>query len=169
MRSLLDEIRSQERSIMDLCVNKGKLPKKFLENVKVILNLKEKKLSKQEIEKARKESHDFLRTLIEHMQSKRGAELERARIRVKYGEKFGEVYLLDDKAYIVNDIDAAKKEISKADVLPSGGLGNILDSKLEEFEDAISKTRVPKNVFIKEKIFEDLRKLFGKDVQIMVG
>ncbi len=150
-------------------VNKGKLPKKFLENVKVILNLKEKKLSKQEIEKARKESHDFLRTLIEHMQRKRGAELERARIRVKYGEKFGEVYLLDDKAYIVNDIDAAKKEISKADVLPSGGLGNILDSKLEEFEDAISKTRVPKNVFIKEKIFEDLRKLFGKDVQIMVG
>lgn len=28
MRSLLDEIRSQERSIMDLCVNKGKLPRK---------------------------------------------------------------------------------------------------------------------------------------------
>jgi len=28
MRSLLDEIRSQERAIMDLCVNKGKLPRK---------------------------------------------------------------------------------------------------------------------------------------------
>jgi RNA polymerase primary sigma factor len=28
MRSLLDEIRSQERHIMDLCVNKGKLPRK---------------------------------------------------------------------------------------------------------------------------------------------
>lgn len=28
MRSLLDEIRSQERMIMDLCVNKGKLPRK---------------------------------------------------------------------------------------------------------------------------------------------
>jgi RNA polymerase primary sigma factor len=28
MRSMLDEIRSQERMIMDLCVNKGKLPRK---------------------------------------------------------------------------------------------------------------------------------------------
>ncbi len=28
MRSMLDEIRMQERSIMDLCVNKGKLPRK---------------------------------------------------------------------------------------------------------------------------------------------
>lgn len=28
MRSLLDEIRSQERAIMDFCVNKGKLPRK---------------------------------------------------------------------------------------------------------------------------------------------
>ncbi|RDI41527.1 RNA polymerase sigma factor RpoD [Aquicella lusitana] len=28
MRSMLDEIRSQERAIMDLCVNKGKLPRK---------------------------------------------------------------------------------------------------------------------------------------------
>ena len=28
MRSMLDEIRAQERAIMDLCVNKGKLPRK---------------------------------------------------------------------------------------------------------------------------------------------
>ena len=28
MRSMLDEIRSQERMIMDFCVNKGKLPRK---------------------------------------------------------------------------------------------------------------------------------------------
>src|SRR5262249_26686203 len=28
MRNMLDEIRSQERMIMDLCVNKGKLPRK---------------------------------------------------------------------------------------------------------------------------------------------
>ncbi len=28
MRSMLDEIRSQERAIMDLCVNKGKVPRK---------------------------------------------------------------------------------------------------------------------------------------------
>lgn len=171
MRDLLESegIKNEniEKGFSEL-TNKGKLPKKFLDNVKVILNLREGKLNKQEIEKARKESHDFLRTLIEHMQRKRSAELERARIRIKYGDKFGEVYLLDDKAYIVNDSED-KKAISKADVLPNGGLGNMVDSKIEEFEDAISKTKIPKNVFIKERIFEDLRKLFGKDVEIVVG
>lgn len=172
MRDLLDSegIKNEniEKGFSEL-TNKGKLPKKFLDNVKTIMQIKDSKLGKQEIEKTRKESHDFLRTLIEHMQRKRGVELERARIRVKYGDKFGEVYLLDDKAYIVNDIDVAKKEISKADVLPNGGLGSLAVSKFEELEDAISKTKVPKNVFIKERIFEDLRKLFGKDVEIMVG
>ncbi len=149
-------------------VNKGVFPKRYLEILQNILKISEKKLSKQEIEKVRRESGDFLKSLIEHIQRKRGAELERARIRIKYGEKFGEVYLLDDKAYIVNDIED-KKAISKADILPNGGLGNIIDSKVEELEDAVTKTRVPKNVFIKERIFEDLRKLFGKDVEIVVG
>ncbi|HLB42854.1 MAG TPA: RNA polymerase sigma factor RpoD [Gammaproteobacteria bacterium] len=32
MRSMLDEIRSQERTIMDLCVNKGRLPRKAFVN-----------------------------------------------------------------------------------------------------------------------------------------
>lgn len=32
MRSMLDEIRSQERAIMDLCVNKGRLPRKAFIN-----------------------------------------------------------------------------------------------------------------------------------------
>ncbi len=32
MRSMLDEIRTQERTIMDLCVNKGKLPRKVFIN-----------------------------------------------------------------------------------------------------------------------------------------
>ena len=33
MRSLLDEIRAQERTIMDFCVNKGKMPRKAFINL----------------------------------------------------------------------------------------------------------------------------------------
>jgi len=150
-------------------VKKGKLPKQFLNSVKDILKLKGKKLEKQEVEKIRKESQAFLRTMIEHMQRKRGAELERAKIKVKYGEKYGEVFLLDDIAYIVNDVDSPKREVMKAKINPDGGLGKISDAKLTDLEDAISKTRIPKQVFIKEKIFEDLRKLFGKDVEVLVN
>ncbi|MDP4012072.1 MAG: hypothetical protein Q8R00_00490 [Candidatus Nanoarchaeia archaeon] len=172
MQDLLEAEGIKEKDIEEgfkNLVNKGKLPKQFLESIKNILKVKDKKLAKEEVEKIRKESQGFLRAMIEHIQRKRGAELERAKIRVKYGDKFGEVFLLDNTAYIVNDIDAPKKEIIKAEIMPNGGLGKKNDSNLKDLEEAISKVSIPKNVFIKEKIFEDLRKLFGKDVEIMVN
>jgi len=107
--------------------------------------------------------------MIEYLQRKRGIELEKAKIRIKYGDKFGEVFLLGDKAFIINDIDAEKKEISKAKILPNGGLGKIEKSKLEELEKNIAESKIPKKVFIKEKIFEDLKSLFGKDVEVLVN
>ena len=44
--------------------------------------------------------------LVEYMQRKRGQELERAKVRVKHGEKFGEVILFDTIAFVIHDLDA---------------------------------------------------------------
>ncbi len=152
-------------------VDSGKFAKNYLDNLKGIVKLKNEhgKMSKQEIEKIRRESSSFIRALIDYTQRKRGLELERAKIRIKYGDKFGEILLLDDVAFIIDDIDSEKKTISKAKILPNGGLGEIINSNVNELEDAIAKSQIPKKVFIKEKIFEDLRKLYGKDVEVLVN
>ena len=57
------------------------------------------------------------------MRRKRGQEMERARIRVKHGEKFGEISLFDTIAFIVYDIDAKEQQIEKATIKPDGSLG----------------------------------------------
>jgi len=153
-------------------IAKGKIPAKVLRDLNEIIHAKKSydsgKLNKAEIEKAKKGSESLVKFLVEYMQRKRGRELERAKIRVKYGETFGEVLLLDKYAFITHDIDSEKPMISKAEIKPDGSLGTVKDSSIDELEKSLAETQIPKRVFVKEPIFENLRKLFGKDVEVLV-
>jgi uncharacterized protein (UPF0332 family)/predicted nucleotidyltransferase len=156
----------------DELIVKGKVPAKILRDLNEIVTAKNHfdagKLTKPEVEKARKGSSALIKFLIEYLQRKRGRELERVKIRVKYGQKFGEVLLLDDHAFVIHDIDAEKPQVSSAPIKSDGGLGTTKDSSLEEMEKAIAGKKLPSRVFIKEPIFEKLRDLFGKDVEILM-
>ncbi|MBS3131052.1 nucleotidyltransferase domain-containing protein [Candidatus Woesearchaeota archaeon] len=157
----------------DKMIASGKIPAKFLRTLNDLIKAKrdydEKRLSKVEVEKVRRETSDLLKFLVEYMQRKRGRELERAKVRVKHGERHGEVILLDDTAFIIHDIDHEDKEVSKAAITKEGGLATITPSSLEELEKAIASKKIPPKVFIKEKIFEDLKRVFGKDVEVLVN
>ena len=120
----------------------------------------EKKLSKVEIEKLHLESGSLIKFLVEFVQRKRGRELERTKIKVKYGEKYGEVILLEDHAFIIHDIDAKEKEVSKARIKSNGSLEALEKANLEEMEKHIANIHILPKVFIKEPIFEDLKKIF---------
>jgi len=154
-------------------ISKGKIPAKFLRILHAIMKAKkdydEKKLTKAEVEKVKKNSQEFIRFMIEHIQRKRGIEIEKTKIRVKYGDKYGEVLLLGKNAYIIHDIDQEEKRITKAKILPNGGLGKITKSSLEELEKELSKIEILSKVFIKEPIFEDMKKIFGKNVEILIN
>lgn len=154
-------------------VHKGLIPQKYLRMLKEIEKAKKdydaKKLTKAEVHNTNKDSRELLRFLVEHIQRKRGLELEKTRIRVKHGKKFGEVVLLGKQAFIIHDIDNEDRDISKADITPEGSLKNIKASSLEEYEKAITGVEMPERVFIKEPIFEDLKSIFGKDVEILLN
>lgn len=154
-------------------VIKGLIPQKYLRILKELEKAKNdydaKKLTKTDVENVRKSGNEFMKFMIEHLQRKRGRELERAKIRVKHGEKFGEVILLDDIAFIIHDLDNEEKEISKAKIRPDGGLGTPEPTTMEEFEKHLVKVEIPPKVFIKEPIFEDLKNIFGKDVEILLN
>ncbi|MBU0461384.1 MAG: nucleotidyltransferase domain-containing protein, partial [Nanoarchaeota archaeon] len=154
-------------------VHLGKVPEKYTRMLQEIVKGKQQYekggLSKTDVENIKKQSRELVKYIVEYMQRKRGRELERARIRVKYGNKYGEVLLLGDKAYITHDLDAKEKQFSAAEITKEGGLGTIKDSHIEEMEQALAKIELPPKVFIKEKIFEDLKRLFGRDVEVLVN
>jgi len=157
----------------DEMISKNRIPAKFLRMLNSIIKAKKdydaKKLNRAEIEKVKKDSSEFSAALLEYIQRKRGREIERAKIRVKYGSKYGEVVLLESEAFITRDIDQTQKEISKAKISEDGGLVSLSESNIEELEGALAKQSIPPKTFIKEKTFEDLKKIFGSDIEILVG
>ncbi|MDP3734504.1 MAG: nucleotidyltransferase domain-containing protein [Nanoarchaeota archaeon] len=168
--------RAQDAEIVKLfedeLISTGKVPARYLRDLNEIIEAKRKydlkKLTKNDIEKARKGSGDLIKFLIEYMQRKRGRELERAKIKVKHGEKYGEVILLEKVAFVIHDLDAKETKIEKAPITANGSLGVLEDSSLEEFEKALVSTKFPSRVFIKEPIFEDMKRIFGRDVEVLV-
>ena len=154
-----------------LVEEKKLFPESHLEILKAVTETKTKNKNTNwaELEKIRREARLFIKSLVEYVQRKRGFEFERAKIRFKYGDRYGEAILLDKFAFIVNDIDAAEKEVVKSNIKEDGSLGNIEKSSLEELEKEMMKVNLPNKVFIKETIFESLRKIFGKDIEILVN
>jgi uncharacterized protein (UPF0332 family) len=152
-------------------INTGKIPQKYSRKLKELLESKKRinQLSKTDVDKVTKEGREFIRFMYEYIQRRRGQELDRARIRVKYGDKFGEVTLLDEWAFIVYDIDAKEKEVSKAPINKNGSLGAMRESTLAEFEQHLATAKIPRNAFIKENIMDSLTQIFGKDMEVLVN
>ncbi len=154
-------------------VTKGKVPANILRDLHEIMKAKKDydsgKLTKPEIEKARQGSDNLVKFLVEYLQRKRGRELERAKIKVKHGDKYGEVLLLDSKVFVVHDVDAEAAAVSKAELLENGSFGQLADSSLEEMEKAVANAKFQQKVFIKEPLFERLREVFGRGVEILVN
>ena len=154
-------------------IHKGLVPEKYLRIFKDLVKAKKdydvKRLNKTEVFQINKDAQELIKFLVEYIQRKRSKDIERARIRVKHGNRFGEVILLGKTAFIIHDIDNEDKEISSATVTNDGRLANIKQSNLEELEKAIANTEAVQKSFIKESIFEQLKSIFGKDVEILVN
>ena len=168
----LEKVNGSVESGFKELVKRNIIPERFYGILNAVIKAKKdydsKKLTKQELEKVRKSANIFVSAMLEYIQRKRGAEIERARVRFKYGDKFGEIYLLDDEVFIINDMDSKQKDVAKA-TIEDGRLQNIQKSNLIELESALSKKKIPKQVFINEHIFEDLKKLYGEDIKISVN
>ena len=154
-------------------VHKGIIPERYLRILKEVHKAKRDydagKLSRAEVSQLHKDAGEFLKHVIEHVQRKRGKELERARVRVKYGERFGEVVLLDSIAFIIMDLDAQEKEVLKGDLTHEGRIVNLAASSLEALEHSLATVKIPPRVFLHERLFEDVKKIFGNNVEILMG
>ena len=154
-------------------VTKGDFPQKYVRMIHGIIKAKEdydaKKLNKAEVEKVRMQSQELIRFLVEYIQRQRGREVERMKVRIKHGDKYGEITMLDKEAFIIMDIDAKDRKVEKAEIKKDGSLGQIKESSLEEFEEALAKLEIPTRAFIQQKVFSSIPEIFGKDAEILMG
>ena len=126
------------------------------------------KLSRAEVAELHKNANELFKFLVEHIQRKRSRELDRSRLRLKYGEKYAELTMLENTVFIISDIESEQKEFNRAELSADGRIHTVGKSTVEEMEHVLATAKVPPKVFIKETTFEDLKKIFGADVQIML-
>jgi predicted nucleotidyltransferase/uncharacterized protein (UPF0332 family) len=155
-------------------IDKGKIPTSAYTTFKAIIKAKkdydESSLTKLEVSNVGKKSTQFVKQVIDYIQRKRGNELGRAKIRVKYADnKFGEIIIFNNHAFIIHNLDDDAEGISKCEVTKNGKLERTEKSNMEEFEKYLATAKIPEKMFIKETLFEDLKNIFGKDVEILVN
>ena len=152
-------------------VDANEIPGSYLKIYKEILKAKQdyhkKKITKQEIDKIKREAGIFIRSLIEYVQRKKGIELNKRSIKVKYEDKFGEVFLLDKVAYVIKDV-TKRDEIMKVDLRKDGGFGDMVKTDVKEMAEALSDFKLGKGAILNSKVFIGLKKVFGDKVEILV-
>jgi len=152
-------------------VEEEKVPEKFLrilgEVIKAKKDFQNQKITRQEVEKVRKDARLFVKAMVEHLQRKKLNALERVKIRFKYGEnKVGEAVVLGKIAFIVPDL-TDRDEVLKAEV-KDRRLVNPKKALLEDMEKGITEG-IPSKIFINHNTFEDLKNIIGKDIEIILG
>ncbi len=154
-------------------ISTGKVPQKYIRLLEELIKAKKdydtNKLTDTEVDKIKKSSHELIKFLVEYMQRKRARDLERVKIRVKSGNHFGEILMFENIAFITHDLDAEEKMLSKTVIKPDGSLGSLETASYEEMEQAIATSEIPKAVYIKGIIIEDLKRIWGKDVEILMN
>jgi predicted nucleotidyltransferase/uncharacterized protein (UPF0332 family) len=150
-------------------VHRGVVPDRYLRLLKEIQKAKKQydagKLTASEVIELQKNAGEYFKFLVEHIQRKRSRDLDRARLRVKYGKRFGEVVVLENEAFVIRDLEADQKEISKG-IFKDGKVIKLASSDLEALEHALATASVGK-VSLSEKMFETLQEIFGKDVEVL--
>jgi len=169
----IDRIKEEDavKLFKEKLIETGKIPNRYLRILEDVIKAKKdydnKKLTKQEVENVKKTSGELIKFLVEYIQRKKLREIEEAKIRVKYKEGEGEVIFLKNLVFIIKEKDN-KKEVEKAKLKGDGSIGKIESSSLDELEDVLEKTKVFEKVALTEKTFENLKKIFGSEIEVII-
>ena len=147
-----------------------KLPLKYYNDLNTILKGKKdydtKKLTKQEVNKVRRESKEFIRAVMDTLDYKRSMQLDKAKLHFRYGGKNGEIIFLKEVVFIVKD-STKRDEILIANITPDGGFENIKNSTVDEFEKYIKSIKMPHDKVLKTRTLESIKTIIGEDVEVL--
>ena len=140
-------------------ISKGKFPSKYLEILNEVIKarkkFKEGNLNNNEVETIRKNATILVNELIEYNQRYELVNLEKGKLRIKYGDKIAELVLTDSAAFLIREgkLEKVTNKIEKA--------------SQEELEAALKEQKNKTNIETKSQVFSILKKELG-DFEIII-
>jgi len=171
----VEKIKDEDipKLVKEHLISKGKITsetQKMLQTViKEKASFEKGKLTKTETTNAIKNARSIIRNLVEYIQRSRSKDLEKARIRVKYGNKYGEIIIIKNKMFIINNVDEPEKDIQTASIDSDSKISKVKSSNMQELEAALIDTKSFEKKFMKPEFFEELKRLFGKNVKLLIN
>src|SRR3989338_5139232 len=161
-----------EKSFEDY-LKKNKLPTfisvvfKDLKKAKKYYDLK--KLTKAEAEKVKKDSRAMTRILLEYIQRRKAFSLFRSKLKFKYGDNVGEIYLFDKVVFIVETAKDKPISIIKGTMDYDSKITKTVKSSKDELDEFVSKNLDSyKTISLKEELFNSLEEIYGKKIEIIL-
>lgn len=148
-----------------------RVPVRYYNMLNEIINAKKEyekgKLTKQELNKIRREAREFIRLVMDMLDRKRAAQFDKMTVRFTYGEnKMGELLLLENVAFLVRDI-SQRENIEMAKIDKDGCLMDVKKTTVGEFEKYIKSAHVAPSRVLKPRTLETVRTIIGEDIGVL--
>lgn len=148
--------KSQEKLVEEfekVYVKKGKFSRQSLRILKDVISarnqFKKGKSNSHKIDRARRDADILIRDLVEFNQREDLLSLEKGRMKLKLKDKIIELLNADSKTFVI-DGNSIKKVDKK-----------VIDSSIDEIDEAVKKQKDKESVQFDPKVFEILKKEFG--------
>ncbi len=148
-------------------IDSGKLPPSLLKTLQEVVNAKNNfnkdnmhKVTRQEIERIRKDAQLLIASLVEYVQRGRLCELEKLRYSAKIGEKEGEIYVLGKEILIIED--SKNPEVKKIDLEKN----TVSNADMSDIEDALKKPKISSR--ISKNVLERIETLLKKKIELII-
>jgi predicted nucleotidyltransferase/uncharacterized protein (UPF0332 family) len=152
-------------------VDTGNIESKYVRKLNEILKLnvksKKSKLTAAELQKIKKYAYSLLKRLRDYKQMKATKNLDKSRIKLKYGNKFGEVLILEKNAFIIKEGKGNNKDIQIAN-FKKGKFSELKPSSYEDMDEVLTKQKPTQKLQVNKKMINQLEKIFSKDVEILL-
>jgi len=138
----------------------------YLDHVKE--DYKKGLVTQEDVKRLEKDAHEFVEAIANAIKSYELKGTDKFKIKCKYDDKIGEVWFLGKTAYVIKDI-TSPTVVFKARLKKDGSIGELRKSMLDELDKKRKKIKVKKVATVKETTLESLKKIFGKDVEIIIS
>ncbi len=145
--------------------------KRYLELLKKIKDAKDKhNSSREKLDSMAFEQNQFAKSTIEHIRAEKGKSLDKFRISVKYGKdkKTANLWLADEKAYLIKDTSDPKTPIIVYEIDKEGALVSPKKTTLEDINKVLSKFEGTPSA-VTERMVASLKSILGGEVKIIIG
>ena len=130
-------------------------------------DFKKHKITKSELEKLKRQLRTYVRVLSQHMQRKKFLGIEQAKIRFRAGSKRGDIILLDDSIFIVED-SKTKKLVRKSKLKKDGSIEKLEKTNINDLENTLVTKELLKENNLKLTTIESLKRLYGSKLELIL-